>query len=136
MGWGVKTQAAAVLVAGALLGSSALSGCSVGVPDPTAPKVEQTVTALATPTITAGHDAAAVAAKDMTFSAGNSLAAGVPVGISDGLKEAPGWRQVKQNVAGESQYLKSDGCLVAAKVSTNQTPLALKEDRDSTVGLF
>ncbi|HEY8752324.1 MAG TPA: hypothetical protein VIM40_01545 [Arthrobacter sp.] len=132
----VKIQAAAVLVAGAVLGSAALSGCSVGVPDPTARKVEQTVTPLATPTIAPGHDAEAVAAKDMPFSAGGSLAAGVPVGISDGLREAPGWRQVKQNVAGESQYLKADGCLVAAKVRTNQTPLALKDDKESTVGLF
>lgn len=135
IGVDVKTQAAAVLVTGALLGSTALGGCSVGVPDPAAPKAEPT-TALATPTITPGHDAAAVAAKDMPFSAGGSLAAGVPVGISDGLKEAPGWHQIKQNVAGGSQYLKADGCLVAAKVRTNQVPLALKDDKESTVGLF
>ncbi len=119
-----------------MLGVTALGGCSVGVPDPAAPKVEATVTALATPTITPGHDAEAVAAKDMAFSAGGSLAAGVPVGISDGLKEAPGWQQVKQNVGGESQYLKADGCLVAAKVRTNQAPLALQDDRESTIGLF
>lgn len=136
IGVGVKAQEAAVLVAGALLGVPALGGCSVGVPDPAAPKVEATVTALATPTITPGHDAEAVAAKDMPFSAGGSLAAGVSVGISDGLKAAPGWQQVKDNVAGESQYLKADGCLVAAKVRTNQAPLALQDDKASTVGLF
>ncbi|MET3143845.1 UNVERIFIED_ORG: hypothetical protein ABIB19_000044 [Arthrobacter sp. UYEF10] len=84
----VKAQAAA-LVAGALLGVTALGGCSLGVPDPAAPKVEPTGTALATPSITPGHDAEAVAAKDMPFSADGSLAAGVPVGISDGLKECP-----------------------------------------------
>lgn len=105
-------------------------------PDPAAPKVEPAVTALATPTIEPGHDADAVAARDMPFAAGGSLAAGVPVGISDGLKEAPGWQQVKENVAGESQYLKADGCLVAAKVRTNQSPLALRDDKESTVGLF
>jgi hypothetical protein len=135
IGVDVKAEAA-VLVAGALLGVTALGGCSVGVPDPAAPKVEPIVTALATPTITPGHDAEAVAAKDMPFSAGGSLAAGVPVGISDGLKEAPGWQQVKENVAGESQYLKADGCLVSAKVRTNQGPLALQDDQESTVGLF
>ncbi|ALV42833.1 hypothetical protein AU252_18105 [Pseudarthrobacter sulfonivorans] len=127
---------AAVLVAGALLGVSTLGGCSVDVPDPAAPKVEPTVTALATPTITPGHDAEAVAEKDMPFSAGGSLATGVPVGISDGLKEAPGWQQVKENVAGESQFVKADGCLVAAKVRTNQVPLALQDDKESTIGLF
>jgi hypothetical protein len=136
IGVDVKAQAAAVLVAGALLGATALAGCSVGVPDPAAPKVEQTAAPLATPTITPGHDAAAVAAKDMPFSAGATLAAGVPVGISEGLKNAPGWTPVKQNVAGESQYLKADGCLVAAKVRTNQAPLVLADDRESTVGLF
>jgi hypothetical protein len=119
----------------AILSSAVLSGCSIDVPDPAAPKVEQTAPVLATPTITPGHDAEAVAAKDMPFSAG-SLAPGVPVGISDGLKEAPGWKQVKVNVAGESQYLKGDGCLVAAKVRTSQGLLALGDDRKSTVALF
>ncbi len=120
----------------AILSSAVLSGCSIDVPDPAAPKVEQTAPVLATPTITPGHDAEAVAAKDMPFSAGGSLAQGVPVGVSDGLKEAPGWKQVKVNVAGESQYLKGDGCLVAAKVRTSQGPLALGDDRKSTVALF
>ncbi|WP_344000345.1 hypothetical protein [Pseudarthrobacter sulfonivorans] len=132
----MKAQAAAGLVAGALLGMMALAGCSVGVPDPEAPKIPQPATALATPTITPGHDAAAVAAKDMPFSAGASLAEGVSVGISDGLKSAPGWTPVKENVAGENQYVKSDGCLVAAKVRANQSPLVLADDRESTVGLF
>ena len=132
----VKAQAAAGLMAGSLFGAAALTGCSVGVPDPAAPKVEQSVTALATPTITPGHDAGAVAAKDMPFAAGSTLAQGVPVGISDRLKDAPGWKPVKQNVAGESQYLKADGCLVAAKVRTKQSPLALTDDEESTLGLF
>lgn len=132
----MKAQAAAGLLAGSLFGAAALTGCSVGVPDPAAAKIEQTVTALATPTITPGHDADAVAAKDMPFAAGGTLAVGVPVGISDGLKDEPGWKPVKQNVAGESQYLKADGCLVAAKIRTHQSPLALSDDKESTVGLF
>lgn len=136
IGENVKAQAAAGLLAGSLFGAAALTGCSVGVPDPAAPKVEQTVSALATPTITPGHDAEAVAAKDMPFAAGGTLAPGAPVGITDGLKDAPGWKPVKQNVAGESQYLKADGCLVAAKVRANQSPLALTDDKESTVGLF
>ena len=105
-------------------------------PDRVAPKVEPTVPVLATPTITPGHDAEAVAAKDMPFSAGGSLTAGVPVEVSDGLKEAPGWHQVKKNVAGESQYLKADGCLVATKIRVNQAPLAFQDDKESTIGLF
>lgn len=150
MGVDVKARAAAMtgtawadvawrgvaILGWAVLGSAVLSGCSLDVPDPAAPAVEQTLPVLATPTITPGHDAEAVAAKDMPFSAGGSLSQGVPVGISDGLKEAAGWKQVKENVAGGSQYLKENGCLVAAKVSTNQGPLALGDDRESTVGLF
>ncbi|WP_457962943.1 hypothetical protein [Arthrobacter sp. D1-29] len=132
----VKARSAAVVVVGSLFSAAALTGCSIDVPDPAAPKTEQTAPALATPTITPGHDAAAVAAKDMTFAAGTTLAKGVPVGISDGLKEAPGWTQVKENAAGESQYLKADGCLVATKVRIDQTPLVLADDRASTAGLF
>lgn len=136
----VKARPVAVLVVGPLFYAAALTACSVEVPDPAAQKAaqktEQTAPPLATPTITPGHDAEAVAARDMPFSAGDSLAKGVPVAISDGLKAAPGWKLVKENVAGESQYLKTDGCLVAAKVRTNQAPLAMGEDRESTVGLF
>lgn len=131
----VKARNAAVLVAG-WIGAAVLGGCSINVPDPAAPAPEQTASSLATPTITPGHDAEAVAAKDLPFSAGGSLAPGVPVGISDGLKEAPGWKLVEEDVAGESQYVRADGCLVAAKVRTNQSSLARGDDRESTVGLF
>ncbi len=133
---GVEVKAQAAALVGSLLSTAVLGGCSIGVPDPSAPKVEQTASALATPTITPGHDAEAVAAKDLPFAAGGSLAQGIPVGISDGLKEAPGWKLVKENAAGESQYLKADGCLVAAKVRTSQSPLARGDDRESTVALF
>jgi hypothetical protein len=99
-----------------------ISGCSVDVPDPAVPEAVESTPVLATPTITPGHDAEAVAAQDLPFAAGETLARGVPVGISDGLKDAPGWKPVKENVAGESRYLKADGCLVAARVSGNQGP--------------
>jgi len=120
----------------AVLAAAGTGGCSVGVPDPAAPKPVESAPVLATPTITPGHDAEAVAAQDLPFASGSILARGVPVGISDGLKDAPGWKMVKDNVAGESQYLKADGCLVAAKVRTNQAVLARGDDRESTVALF
>ncbi|WP_407709699.1 hypothetical protein ACJJV6_00795 [Arthrobacter nitrophenolicus] len=113
-----------------------LSGCSLDVRDPAAPEAAESPTVPATPTITPGHDAEAVAAQDLPFSAGGILARGVPVGISDGLREAPGWQVVKENVAGESQYLKADGCLVSARVRGNQEAFARADDRESTVALF
>lgn len=125
---------ALLLAAGAALMTA---GCSLGVPDPAAPKVLPTTPGVATPTITPGYDAAAVAGKDMPFSAGDTLPAGVPVGISDGLAKAPGWTPGKQNVAGENQYIKADGCVVAAKVRTNQWPLTTSgNDKTSTAELF
>ena len=124
------------LLTGILVGAGLLGGCSIDVPDPSVPTVGPSASGLATPTITPGHDAEAVAAKDLPFTAGAALAPGAAVGISDGLKEAPGWKPVKENVAGENQYAKTDGCLVATKVRTGQTPLALADDRASTVGLF
>lgn len=113
------------------------AGCSLGVPDPAAPKVVPSSPGVATPTITPGYDAAAVAGKDMPFAAGDTLPAGVPVGVSDGLAKAPGWTPGKQDVAGETQYIKADGCVVAAKVRTNQWPLTTSgNDKTSTAELF
>jgi hypothetical protein len=125
-----------VPLAAAVLSAVLAGGCSVGVPDPAAPAPADSVTVVATPTITPGHDAEAVAAKDLPFNAGGTLARGVPVGLSDGLKDAPGWAMIKDDVAGESQYLKADGCVVAAKVRTSQSVLAREGDRESTVALF
>jgi hypothetical protein len=114
-----------------------VAGCSVGIPDPAAQQDVQTTSALATPTITPGHDAAAVAAKDLPFTSGDALAAGDAVGLSDGLREAPGWKPVKENVAGENRYVKSDGCVVSARVRANQAALAVAgDDKASTVELF
>jgi hypothetical protein len=123
-------------VAAAVLACVVAAGCSVGVPDPSSPQPVKTTSVPATPTITPGHDAEAVAAQDLPFASGGNLARGVPVGISDGLKDAPGWTMVKDNVAGESQYLRADGCLVAAKVRINQGVLAQGDDRVSTLALF
>ncbi len=106
-------------------------------PDPAAPKAAPATPTLATPTITPGHDAAAVAAKDMPFTAGETLAAGVPVQLSDGLRDVPGWKPGKENLAGASEYVKEDGCVVSAKVRTNQSALAVPgDDRASTEALF
>ncbi|MBT2553659.1 hypothetical protein J7I89_11635 [Arthrobacter sp. ISL-5] len=113
-----------------------LGGCSVGIPDPAVPDTQPATRQLATPTITPGHDAAAVAARNMTFSAGTALARGVPVGLSEGLADAPKWRQTGNNAGGTTLYLKSDGCQAAAKVRVNQWPLAKGDDQESTAGLF
>ena len=120
----------------AALAGTVLSGCSVGVPDPSVRGDVESPSAVATPTITPGHDAEAVAGRDLPFASGPTLAKGVPVTVSDGLKEAPGWKLVKDNVAGESQYLKADGCLVSARVRSNQAALAQGGDKESTVALF
>lgn len=117
--------------------AAVLTGCSVGIPDPSAPKAAPATPTLATPTITPGHDAAAVAAKGMPFAAGETLAAGVPIQLSDGLRDAPGWKSVKENLAGANEYVKDDGCLVSAKVRTNQSALAVSgDDKASTEALF
>ncbi|MFP5365510.1 MAG: hypothetical protein ACLGIS_01360 [Actinomycetes bacterium] len=120
----------------AAAGAVLLAGCTVDVRDPAASGPVPGTPALATPTITPGYDAEAVAGQDLPFSAGGILAPGVPVGISDGLKDAPGWKAVSHNVAGESQYVKTDGCVVAARVHANQGALAQGDDRESTVALF
>lgn len=113
-----------------------LGGCSVDVRDPSVTAAPAGTPVLSTPTITPGHDAAAVAARDLPFAAGGTLAPGTPVGISDELKGAPGWNLVKENVAGASQYSKIDGCTVAARVSTAQAALVRGDDRESTVAMF
>lgn len=125
-----------VPILAAALAALLMGGCSVEVRDPAAPEPAASTPAVATPTITPGHDAEAVAGRDLPFAAGGTLAPGVPVGISDGLKEAPGWKAGSRNVAGESRYTKADGCLVAAKARTNQNALARADDRESTIALF
>lgn len=108
----------------------------MGIPDQAVPGTAPATRQLATPTITPGHDAAAVAARNMPFSAGTTLARGIPVGLSEGLADAPGWRRSGSSGGGTTLYLKSDGCQVAAKVRVNQWPLVKGDDRESTAALF
>lgn len=124
------------MVAAGVAASALLGGCSIGVPDPAAPSKPPVTSGPATPTITPGHDAGAVAARDMPFSAGPTLAHGVPVGLSEDLAEAPHWKQLVSNAGGASRYQKSDGCRVAAQVRQNQWPLVGADDRESTAALF
>ncbi|MFP5312388.1 MAG: hypothetical protein ACLGH7_08300 [Actinomycetes bacterium] len=125
-----------VQLAVAGLAAALMAGCSVDVPDPSVTAAPASSPVLSTPTITPGHDAAAVAASDLPFAAGGTLAPGVPVGIADELKDVPGWKVEKDNVAGASQYAKADGCMVAARASTDQAALVRGDDRESTVALF
>jgi hypothetical protein len=113
-----------------------LGGCSVGVPDPAAPDTAPATRQPATPTVSPGHDAGAVAARSMTFSAGSTLARGVPVQLSEGLADAPGWRQAGDGAGGASEYRKSGGCLASARVRINQWPLVAGNDTESTARLF
>jgi hypothetical protein len=124
------------LVAGGAVGVL-LAGCSVNVPDPAAPQPSPSVSTLATPTITPGHDAAAVAAKDLPLAAGGTLAPGEPVTVSTRLEEVPGWSVVHTALQGENRYKKTDGCTFVVRVSVNQGPLVVAgDDAASTKELF
>ncbi|HKU34242.1 MAG TPA: hypothetical protein VJP90_01700 [Paenarthrobacter sp.] len=114
-----------------------MAGCSVNVPDPAAPKPSSAESTLSTPTITPGHDAAAVAAKDLPLGAGGTLVPGEPVTYASRLEEVPGWSVVHSGMQGENRYAKSDGCLAVARVSVNQGPLVVPgDDVASTKALF
>jgi len=114
-----------------------LAGCSVNVPDPSVPQPSPSVSTLATPTITPGHDAEAVAAKDLPLTAGGTLAPGEPVTVSTRLEEVPGWSVVHSALQGENRYKKADGCTLAVRVSVNQGPLVVPgDDTASTKELF
>jgi hypothetical protein len=114
-----------------------LSGCSVGVPDPgaanTAPPASRKPAA---PTVTPGYDADAVAARNMPFSAGHTLSPGSPAQLSNGLADAPGWRQTRADAGGAGEYRKTDGCQATGKVGVDQWPLVGSGDRESTEKLF
>ncbi len=127
------------VTAAAVAGVLALGGCTVTVPAPVPPAgVQATPPATyAAPTTRAGHDAAAVAARDMTFAAGNLLSPNVPVGYNDLLGRSdyastaaavPEWKQLKDNVAGQVRYSNGAGCQLAHWVTTNQGPLVTPGD--------
>lgn len=120
-----------------IAGAGVLASCSVNVPDPEVTTPAPPPSVLATPTITPGHDADAVAAKDLPLKAGKTLAAGVPVEISDGLREVPGWRVIQDKVQGQSRFARKDGCEVTTRLSLNQGALAVVgDDKVSTEKLF
>lgn len=123
---------AAIAAVGVLLAS-----CSVNVPDPEAPKPSPSESTLSTPTITPGHDAEAVAAKDLPMTAGSTLASGDPVTVSSRMEEVPGWSLVHSGLQGEVRYKRADGCALAIRVSVNQGPLVVSgDDNASTRALF
>lgn len=131
-GWAAIAVLGVPAVLGALLG-----GCSVNVPDPAAPKPSPSESTLSTPTITPGHDAEALAAKDLPLSAGGTLAPGDPVLVSSRLEEVQGWSVVHSGLQGETRYAKTDGCVVVVRVSVNQRPLVVPgDDAASTKELF
>lgn len=135
--FGQRAAAWSARFAAAIIGAAALASCSVSVPDPAVTTPPPVPSVLATPTVTPGHDADAVAAKDLPLSAGETLAAGVPVEISDGLREAPGWKLMQENVQGQSRFVRKDGCKVTARLSLNQGALAVAgNDKSSTEALF
>lgn len=122
---------------GAVASAAVLGACSVNVPDPAAPKPSPVESTLSTPTITPGHDAAAVAAKDLPLSAGASLVPGDPVTMESKLQEVPGWSLVHAAKQGEDEYKKSDGCVAVTRVSINQGPLVeAGNDEASTKAMF
>ncbi|WP_052663688.1 hypothetical protein [Psychromicrobium lacuslunae] len=98
------------------------------------------------PTILPGHNADAVAAKDMTWAAGNTLSVGVPVGWSDQLTQVemvnnktppPSWKELKSNQAGWTEYQHVNGCVLSYWQSVNQQNLMVaNDDKASTVALF
>ncbi len=135
MGNNVRRRLAGSVAAGAA--GVLLVGCTVNVPDPAAPKPSPSASTLATPTITPGHDAAAVAEKDLPLAAGGTLAPGEPVTVSTRLEEVPGWSVVHSALQGETRYKKTDGCVLAVRVSVNQGPLVVPgDDVASTKELF
>ncbi|MFK0005641.1 hypothetical protein ACIQTZ_01170 [Paenarthrobacter sp. NPDC090520] len=114
-----------------------MAGCSVNVPDPAAPKPSPAGSTLSTPTITPGHDAAAVAAKDLPLAAGGTLVPGEPVTYASRLEEVPGWSVVHAGLQGENRYAKADGCVALARITVNQGPLVVPgDDVASTKALF
>ncbi|MGA7203251.1 MAG: hypothetical protein WBX27_01325 [Specibacter sp.] len=143
------TGRATALAVAALFGASVLAGCTIAVPAPAPTQATATTPppTYAAPTTQAGHDAAAVAAKDMGFAAGTTLSPNVPVGFSDALGQPeasdsatpppPEWTLRTNNVAGRMQYTNAAGCTLAYWVATNQGPLITPgDDKASTENLM
>lgn len=129
--------------------ATAMGGCSIAIPSApsTGPTPSVAPPTFAPPTVVAGHDAKAVAAAPMTFEAGATLSAGVPVGFSDVLGQPsqndaqtpgpPEWKLRSANVAGQTQYSNAAGCQLAYWTTVNQGPLIVQgDDKASTVALM
>ncbi|WP_394938953.1 hypothetical protein [Psychromicrobium sp. YIM B11713] len=147
---GHRPRAAGVFLFGLLAVSlsAAVSGCSftLKVPQDTSTISPSPTPSYAAPTVTPGHNADAVAAKDMTWAAGNTLSAGVPVGWGDQLLQAdvvngktppPSWKLLRSNQAGWTQYQHGNGCQLSYWQTINQQGLMVtNDDRASTLALF
>lgn len=139
----------AAVLASVSLTAASLTSCTISVPisEPSASTAATSTPSYAAPTIQAGHNAAAVAAKNMSFPAGDTLSPNVPVTISDVLAQGDGsysatppppeWTLLANNVAGRTSYSNKAGCKVTYWTTTNQGPLIVpRDDRASTVKLF
>ncbi len=134
-----------VLAALALVG---LAGCTIRVnqPEDTSSRSASPTPSYAAPTILPGHDAAAVAAKDMTWAAGNTLSIGVPVGWNDHVPEVTStgnetppaeWKAARLNQGGWTEYQNVNSCTESHWFTVNQQPLMTAEDDlASTRALF
>lgn len=133
------------MTAGCALLVLGLAGCrfTVAAPESTSGTAAGSTTSYSAPVIRPGHDAAAVAAKDLSWQAGNTLSVGVPVAWNDQLGRAPAtgaapeWVKQISNQGGLSRYQNANGCVLDYWQTLNQQPLMVTEDdRASTVALF
>ncbi|NYE94936.1 hypothetical protein FHU41_001157 [Psychromicrobium silvestre] len=145
-----SARAFAATLAGisALLLLAGLTACTITVPSPQdtstlSPSPSPTYSA---PTVLPGHNADAVAAKELSWAAGNTLSVGVPVAWTDQLTEpdtsgdktVPSkWKSVKLNQAGWTEYQHANGCVLSLWQTVNQQSLMVaNDDKASTVALF
>lgn len=123
-----------------------LTGCqlTIAAPEQSNKAPASATPSYSTPVIAPGHDAAAIAAKDLDWQAGNALSMGVPVEWNDQLSQnqtggeaAPVWAKVISKRAGLSRYQNANGCLLDYWQTQNQQALmVVEDDRSSTLALF
>lgn len=140
--WRMCTAVRAASAGAAVL---VLAACSISVPSQEQPGATSSApTTFAAPTTQAGHDAAAVAAANMTFAAGGALSPGEPVDFADALAQdaygasaPPEWTAAANAAAGQRKYTSAAGCTLAYWATTNQGPLVVAgDDLASTQALF
>ena len=120
-----------------------LTACqlTVAAPDTSSDRVSSAPPSYPGPVVTPGHDAAAVAAKNLDWQAGNTLSVGVPVGWNDQIGRssgtAPAWTKLIDKRAGLTRYQNANGCLLDDWQTVDQQALMVTEDdRSSTLALF